>query len=115
MKFNFDTILYDMDGKTPVLDPNGKEVNLGKFAATLLMNSTEKTDLYKRFNWAKDLHAGLIDLDKAGQEEFRKFVETVDGIGLHVRMAILDVLTKRSKQLDKELGIVPDIVAELTP
>jgi hypothetical protein len=102
MKFNFDTILHDMDGKTPVLDPNGKEVNIGKFAATLLMNSTERTDMYKRFSWAKDLHAGTIDLDKAGQDEFRKFIENVEGIGLHVRMAILDVLDKRVYQLNNK-------------
>jgi hypothetical protein len=101
MKLNFDFTMVGLNGE-PLKDGDGIELHAGRTAAGLLMQSTDTADIMTRFDWANQLHkTGIVDLDKAGQAQFRRAIETLPNIWLIVRARILEVLENRQDELQK--------------
>jgi hypothetical protein len=100
MKFNFDFTLTGLDG-LPLTDEQGTELHAGRTAATLIMRSPDPgTDTMMKYDWATQLYKnGNIDLDKAGQVQFKSLFEKMPGIYLSVRGQIMEVLDKRQQEL----------------
>ncbi len=103
MKLNFNFQLVDLAGNT-LKDENGVELNCAQAAAQILTRSTDTgQDALTKWDWAQQLHkTGEIDLDKAGQAQFRNFFQGVTATWLIVRMRILEVLDKRENELKAE-------------
>lgn len=103
MKFNFDFTLTGLDGQ-PLTDETGTELHAGRSAARLIMKSPDPgTDVMMKYDWATQLYkTGCIDLDKAGQAQFKSLFEKMPGIWLSVRGQILEVLEKRQSELTNE-------------
>jgi hypothetical protein len=98
MKLNFDFTLLDLDGEP--LTSDGVELHAGRTAAQILMQSTDATDIMTRFDWCTQLHkTGTIDLDKAGQAQFRRAIETLPNVWLIVRARILEVLETKQQEV----------------
>lgn len=95
MKIDYNFALADFDGNA-VLDEKGQTIPAYKAAANIILNSPiGGSDVMKRFRWAQDLYRDqVIDLDKAGQEEFKTAIETAPGVNLLIRGLLLAPLEK---------------------
>jgi hypothetical protein len=103
MKLNFDFTLIGLDGQ-PLKDENGDDLHAAKTAANLIMKISEGgPDIMVKFDWANELYkTGSIDLDKAGQDQFKRALETLPNIWLTVRGQLLEVLRKKKEDLKTE-------------
>jgi len=103
MKLNFDFTILDLDG-SPVKDGQGNELNAGKTAASIIMQSVDpSTDIMTKFDWATQLHkTGSVDLDKAGQVQFRRMIESLPNVSLIIRGILIEVIEKRDSELQPE-------------
>jgi hypothetical protein len=100
MKFNFDFTLVNLEGEA-LTDPGGAILHAGRALASLIMQSPEAgPDIMVKYDWATELHkTGSIDLDRAGQAQFKKMIENFPGIYLIVRGRLLEVFDKRNEEL----------------
>ena len=103
MKFNFDFTLTNLDGAS-LTDEQGIELNAARTAANLIMKIPEGgPDIMVKYDWATQLHkTGTIDLDKSGQLQFQKVLESIPNVWLSVRGQLLEVIKKRKDELAAE-------------
>ena len=94
MKINYQFTPVYLDGSEITL-PDGSPLVLSKVLANWIMNlaATRPEDITKYYNWANELYkTGTVDLDNAGRNEFRLLIESLQGVSVIVKVAILDRL-----------------------
>jgi hypothetical protein len=102
MKFNFDFTMVALDG-TSLTDETGTELHAGRALAGMIMRTSEGgPDTMIKFDWATQLYkTGWVDLDKAGQIQFKKMIEGIPNLWLIVRGTILEVLENRKAEFSE--------------
>lgn len=95
MKISYDFILKDFEGNA-MQDGKGNDLPAYKAASNLILNSPSGgPDAMKRFRWAQELYQDKgIDLDRAGQQEFREMILSAPDVNLLVRGLLIDPLSK---------------------
>jgi hypothetical protein len=103
MKLDFDFTLVTLDG-LPLTDENGIELHAARTAARLIMRSMDAgADVMTSYDWATQLHkTGTIDLDRAGQQQFRSMFEKMPNVPLAVRGQLLEVLSRKQNDLTEK-------------
>jgi hypothetical protein len=99
MQFDFDFTLMGLDGN-PLTDELQIPLNAGRTLANVIVRQPEARDALKRYDWALQLYKhGAIDLDKAGQEEFKEMIRTLPGLLVLMRGTLLNAMEKRQKAI----------------
>lgn len=96
-------MLTGLAGET-LTDDKGDELHAAKTAATLIMKNPDAgSDAMIKYDWAMQLYkTGSVDLDKEGQQKFKKLLENIPNVWLVVRGQLLEVIDKRADELTKK-------------
>jgi hypothetical protein len=103
MKVKLNFVPKNLDGSDVTL-PDGSSAVLSSLVANWIMNNAGAAkDIIKHFNWATELYkTGEIDLDRAGQAEFKDFILNLQGIPTLVKGIIVNVLDKKDPDVSSE-------------
>lgn len=100
MKLDFNKPLVGLDDK-PVFE-NGAEQNIGKLLASLLVSGATG-DIFKFYDWAKEIYAGrTIDLDKSDQETLKKFISDAAQITILSKAQLLECFEHKNNHRAEE-------------
>jgi hypothetical protein len=103
MKIKLNFTLRNLDGSEITL-PDGSPAVISSLIANLLMNNAANSkDVIKHFNWATELYnTGEIDLDRAGQKEFKDFIYEIQNLSTLIKGTILCLLEKKDSNVSSE-------------
>jgi hypothetical protein len=105
MKFNFDFTLTSLDGQA-LTDEDRTPLHAARTLANVIARQPDSRDALKRFDWAQQLYkSGCIDLDKAGQQEFRELITNIPGLLVLMRGQYLEVIEKKLNEFSNNKSI----------